>query len=71
MYSAAKFGLRGFALRLWPNLRATGIEVTCPYPRFIRESSMFADSGFKLPADTAVLSPKDSGSDKKALPRTS
>jgi len=35
-YSAAKFGLRGFAMALWGELRGRGVDVTIVYPFFTR-----------------------------------
>ncbi len=45
VYSATKFGLRGFALSLREDLRASGVGVSVITPGMIREAGMFADSG--------------------------
>jgi short-subunit dehydrogenase len=49
LYSATKFGLRGFALGLSEDLHGSGVGVTTVFPGFIRDAGMFADSGVKLP----------------------
>jgi short-subunit dehydrogenase len=49
LYAATKFGLRGFALALHEDLRATPIGVTAIYPGFIAEAGMWGDTGLKLP----------------------
>ncbi|HEX2233823.1 MAG TPA: SDR family NAD(P)-dependent oxidoreductase [Thermoleophilaceae bacterium] len=48
LYSAAKFGLRGFAAGVREDLVGTGVGVTVVFPGFIRDAGMFADSGLKL-----------------------
>ena len=59
LYSAAKFGLRGFGAALRDDLVGTGIGVTVVFPGFIRESGMFADSGVKLRAGVGTKTPED------------
>jgi short-subunit dehydrogenase len=49
LYSAAKFGLRGFGQGLAQDLHGTGVGVTTVFPGFIRDAGMFHDSGAKLP----------------------
>jgi short-subunit dehydrogenase len=49
LYSATKFGLRGFAAGLREDLHLTDIGVTVVNPGFVRDAGMFADSGAKLP----------------------
>ena len=49
LYSATKFGLRGFALALRQDLAPLGVGVSLVSPGFIRDAGMFADSGVKLP----------------------
>ncbi len=49
LYSATKFGLRGFALALRQDLAPHGVGVSLVAPGFIRDAGMFADSGVKLP----------------------
>lgn len=49
IYSAAKFGLRGFGLGLREDLRGTGVGVSTVFPSFIRDAGMFAKTGVELP----------------------
>lgn len=49
LYSATKFGLRGFALSLRADLRSHGVGVSVVSPGFVRDAGMFADAGVKLP----------------------
>lgn len=49
LYSATKFGVRGFALALRDDLRGSGVGVSVVFPGFIRDAGMFADSGVVLP----------------------
>jgi short-subunit dehydrogenase len=44
VYSATKFGLRGFALGLREDLATAGVGVSCVFPGFIRDAGMFADA---------------------------
>jgi short-subunit dehydrogenase len=53
LYSATKFGLRGFGLGLREDLRGTGVGSSVVMPGTIREAGMFADSGAKSPAGTS------------------
>jgi len=59
VYSATKFGLRGFGLALRADLRGTGVGVTGVFPGFIRDAGMFADTGVKLPAGVGTRTPRD------------
>jgi uncharacterized protein len=59
LYSATKFGLRGFGLALREDLRGTGVGVSVVAPGFIRESGMFANTGAKLPPGVGTRSPQD------------
>jgi uncharacterized protein len=59
IYSATKFGLRGFALALREDLRSAGVGVSTVLPGFIREAGMFADSGAELPFGVGTRSPED------------
>jgi short-subunit dehydrogenase len=58
IYSATKFGLRGFALGLREDLRAHDVGVSMVTPGFIREAGMFADSGVGLPWWVGTRSPQ-------------
>ena len=44
LYSATKFGMRGFALGLREDLVGTGVGVTTVFPGFIRDAGMFHES---------------------------
>jgi short-subunit dehydrogenase len=59
IYSATKFGLRGFAQGLRGDLRTRGVGVSAVFPGFIRDAGMFADSGTKLPAFVGTSTPED------------
>jgi short-subunit dehydrogenase len=49
VYSATKFGLRGFAAGLREDLHMTEVGVTVVSPGFVSDAGMFADSGARLP----------------------
>jgi uncharacterized protein len=59
VYSATKFGLRGFAHALREDLRDSGVGVSVVLPGFIRDSGMFHDSGVKLPGFVGTKTPED------------
>lgn len=59
LYSASKFGLRGFAQGFRADLRPTGVGVTTVFPGFIRDAGMFADSGVVLPKGVGSATPED------------
>jgi short-subunit dehydrogenase len=59
IYSATKFGLRGFALSLRTDLAPQGIGVSIVSPGFIREGGMFAESGAKAPPGLGTSSPEE------------
>jgi short-subunit dehydrogenase len=59
MYSATKYGLRGFAQSLRQDLHGTRIGVSSIFPGFIRDAGMFADSGAKLPPGVGTRAPAD------------
>jgi uncharacterized protein len=58
LYSAGKFGLRGFAAGLREDLHGSGVGVTVVFPGFVSEAGMFADSGAKLPSWVGMVTPK-------------
>ena len=59
LYSATKFGLRGFSLGLRQDLAGRGVGVSCVFPGFIRDAGMFADSGATLPPGVGTSSPDE------------
>jgi uncharacterized protein len=59
MYSATKFGVRGFALSLRHDLAEHGVGVTTVNPGFIRDAGMFHESGAKLPPGVGTKRPED------------
>jgi short-subunit dehydrogenase len=59
IYSATKFGLRGFALGLRADLRAAGVGVSVVSPGFISDAGMFAKAAVKLPPGVGTKSPHD------------
>jgi short-subunit dehydrogenase len=58
LYSATKFGLRGFGASLRQDLRGTGVGVSIVSPGFVHEAGMFADSGAELPPGFRTVSPE-------------
>ncbi len=61
IYSATKFGLRGFAMGLRQDLRAQGVGVSCVFPGPIEAAGMFADTGVELPRFAGRRRPEDVG----------
>jgi short-subunit dehydrogenase len=49
MYSATKFGLRGFAHGIRMDLRRSGVGVSTILPGFVSDAGMFADTDVDLP----------------------
>jgi len=58
LYSATKFGLRGFAGGLRADVHGSGIGVSVVFPGFVRDAGMFADSGATLPRGVGTVTPK-------------
>jgi short-subunit dehydrogenase len=59
LYSATKFGLRGFATGLRADLHGTGVGVSTVFPGFIRDAGMFADAGITLPRGVGTNTPDE------------
>jgi short-subunit dehydrogenase len=59
IYSATKFGMRGFALGLREDLHGSGVGVTTVFPGFIRDAGMFAESGAELPRFVGTKTPQN------------
>ena len=58
VYSATKFGLRGFALCVRQDLHDTGVGVSVVLPGFISDAGMFAESGTTLPKGIRTSTPE-------------
>ena len=58
VYSATKFGMRGFAFGLGRDLEGTAVGVTTVFPGFIREAGMFHDAGVELPPWVGTRTPQ-------------
>jgi short-subunit dehydrogenase len=58
LYSATKFGLRGFAGGLRADLHGTGVGVSVVFPGFVRQAGMFADTRAKLPPGVGTVTPQ-------------
>jgi short-subunit dehydrogenase len=58
IYSATKFGLRGFALGLRADLRASNVGVSVVLPGFVRDAGMFPEEAVKLPVGFGTVSPE-------------
>jgi short-subunit dehydrogenase len=70
LYSATKFGLRGFALGLREDLRPHGVGVSVIAPGFIRDAGMYARANVRLPPGVGTRSPEDvAGAVLKAIER--
>jgi short-subunit dehydrogenase len=57
LYSATKFGLRGFAGGFRQDLHGTGVSVSIVQPGFVSDAGMFAESGAQLPRGMRTTSP--------------
>jgi len=58
LYSATKYGLRGFSLALRQDLEPHGVGVSCVFPGFVRDAGMFATSGASLPPGVGTVTPE-------------
>jgi short-subunit dehydrogenase len=58
VYSATKFGLRGFAQSLREDLRPSGVGVSAVFPGFVRGAGMFHDAGVKVPPWVGTTTPE-------------
>lgn len=59
LYSATKFGVRGFALALREDLRPAGVGVSAVFPGFIRDAGLFAEARVELPRGVGTRTPGD------------
>ncbi|HYH91404.1 MAG TPA: SDR family NAD(P)-dependent oxidoreductase [Solirubrobacteraceae bacterium] len=58
VYSATKYGLRGFALGLREDLRDSGVGVSTVFPGFVSNAGMFHEADVKLPGYVATRTPQ-------------
>ena len=58
LYTATKFGLRGFSLSLRLDMADHGVGVSCVSPGFVSGAGMFADSGASLPPGVRTVTPE-------------
>jgi short-subunit dehydrogenase len=58
IYSATKFGLRGFGQGLRGDLAPRGVGVSVVFPGFIRGAGMFHESGAQLPKGVGTSTPE-------------
>ncbi len=61
LYSATKFGLRGFAFGLRMDLGPQGVGASLVSPGFVREAGMFAEAGAKPPPGMGTTTPERVG----------
>lgn len=59
LYSASKYGLRGFAQCMRLDLHDAGVGVSCVFPGIIRDAGMFVDSGGKAPRGIGTNTTED------------
>ncbi len=59
VYTATKYGLRGFAASLRVELCGAGVGATAVFPSFIAEAGMWADAHIELPRGVHLPSPDD------------
>ena len=57
LYSATKYGLRGFAAGLREDVEPRGLGVTVIFPGFVSEAGFFAESGVRLPRWVGTRTP--------------
>jgi short-subunit dehydrogenase len=58
MYSASKFGLRGFGQGLRYDMAERGVGVSVIFPGFISDAGMFADADIELPRGMGTSTPE-------------
>jgi short-subunit dehydrogenase len=61
LYSATKFGLRGFSFGLREDLVRKGVGVSIVSTGFVREAGMFADAGARTPPGMGTTTPRKVG----------
>jgi short-subunit dehydrogenase len=58
LYSATKFGLRGFAGGLREDLHGSGVGVSVVFPGFVSGAGLYADAGVELPRWVGTSTPE-------------
>jgi short-subunit dehydrogenase len=58
IYTATKFGVRGFGFALHDELRGTGVGVTTVFPGFIKGAGMFEEADVDLPPGVGTRTPE-------------
>ena len=58
LYSATKFGLRGFASGLRQDVEHRGVGVTVVFPGFVSDAGMFAEAKVELPRFVGTRTPE-------------
>ncbi len=58
IYSATKFGLRGFAAGVREDVEPLGIGVTVVFPGFVSDAGLFAEADVKLPPWVGTRTPE-------------
>jgi Short-chain dehydrogenases of various substrate specificities len=59
VYTATKYGLRGFAASLRADLRRSGVGVSAVFPSFVADAGMWADTDIELPRGVRLPRPED------------
>ena len=59
LYSATKYGLRGFGRALRADLAPAGVGVSVVFPGFVRDAGMFHDTGVELPGYLGSSTPEE------------
>ncbi|MBA2764671.1 MAG: SDR family NAD(P)-dependent oxidoreductase [Thermoleophilaceae bacterium] len=59
LYSATKFGLRGYAFGVGRDLTGSGVGASCVFPGFISDAGMFADTGLETPPGIGTSKPEE------------
>lgn len=59
LYSATKYGLRGFGRGIRADLAPRGVGVSVIFPGFIRDAGMFHEADVQLPSYVGTSTPED------------
>ena len=59
VYTATKYGLRGFAASLRADMRGSGVGVSAVFPSFVADAGMWADTEIELPRGVTLPTPED------------